>query len=58
MRSADEIRKVRDDLIRQQRGLRQAKQQIEAMACAIQASVLTWVLRETDGPTVRIKVED
>ena len=58
MRSADEIRKQRDKMIEQQRSYRHAKEGIEAMACAIQVSALTWVLGETSGPTVRVKVED
>lgn len=58
LRSEAEIRSTRDALIEQQRGYRHAKQQIEAMACAIQVSALTWALGETDGPTARVKVRD
>lgn len=58
MRSEAEIRSTRDAIKEQQRSYRHAKQQIEAMACAIQVSALTWALGETDGPTVLVKVRD
>lgn len=58
VRSEQEIRQERARIIEQQRSYRHALNRIEAAACSIQVSLLTWVLGEKESPNIRIKVED
>lgn len=57
VRSADEIRAERDRYKAQAREYGHERQRPEAWLCATIVSVLTWVLGESGGPTVRQKLD-
>lgn len=57
MKSADEIRSRREFYRLQALEYRHEKQRPEAAACALIVGVLSWVLGETSGPTVRVKLD-
>lgn len=58
MRTADEISFQRERFRLQALEYRHEKQRPEAHLCATIVSVLAWVLGETSGPTVRVKLDD